>query len=113
MYLKLLSGEEIVSFVRSYNSSLVELIAPLQVNYHQNENNSIQVSLGKWLPLTDNVIMAIQSNNVCTMTYPNDQTIETYTKTINHMNMIEQQKLDKDKPAHPLYSWDHDGLLPN
>ena len=114
MLLKLSSGEEIVTYIRKYNTTLLEIVMPLQVNYIHDENtNSVNVNLSKWLPLTSQQIMSIKHDTVCTILQPNSQTLEAYTKTINQINEVEIRKQDKTTPIHPLYSWDHDGLLPN
>lgn len=99
MFLKLITGENIVSFVEMNDEYLI-LKEPLQI-FVQNTSRGSLVRLSQWIPFVEEKTHIIKRNSVLLITNPEEEMCKYYLETISivfHQRVdIENNKINQDE----------------
>ena len=94
VYLKLVSGENILTYVDSVDEEYVNVYKPIQIHIKNTTNGSVLRS-SKWIPFTEQNNFPIKSRNVLIIATPAEDMIDYYHETLDVLDDIELNKDEK------------------
>ena len=89
LYLKLVSGEHIISFVDTIDNEYVVLDKPLQL-FVQNSVKGAAVRVAKWIPFIEDHLLSVKQNHILMYSKPTQDIEDCYFEAINALSDEEE-----------------------
>jgi len=110
VYLKLVSGESIISYVETIDEEYVQTYKPVQLHTINSMNGSL-IRTTKWIPFTNQNSFPIKVKNILLIATPTEDIIKYYLNSLDALDDEEENYLleEKDKWDEVFYDEDEDG----
>ncbi len=89
LYLKLITGENLISKIDTVNDEYINLDKPLQIFIHNNPYGAV-VRLAKWIPFINEDLVSIKINHVVISSYPDDDLKKYYLEAVNKLEETQE-----------------------
>lgn len=89
LYLKLITGENLISKIDTVNDEYINLDKPLQIFIHNNPYGAV-VRLAKWIPFINEDLVSIRINHVVISSYPDDDLKKYYLEAVNKLEETQE-----------------------
>jgi hypothetical protein len=93
LFLKLITGENLISKIDTVNDEYVNLDKPLQIFIHNNPYGAV-VRLAKWLPFINEDLISIKLNHIIISSHPDEDLGNYYLEAVNKLEH-EQEELEQ------------------
>ena len=90
LFLKLITGENLISKIDTANEEYVNLDKPLQIFIHNNPYGAV-VRLAKWIPFINEDSVSIKVNHIVISSQPDEGLCQYYLEAVS--------KLEQDKES--------------
>ena len=110
VYLKLVSGESIVSYVETIDEEYVQTYKPVQLHTINSMNGAL-IRTTKWIPFTDQNDFPIKVKNILLIATPTKEIEKYYIRSLEVLDSREEDYLleEKEDWDEVFYDEDEDG----
>tara|TARA_R110000851_G_scaffold123698_2_gene253591 strand:- start:307 stop:735 length:429 start_codon:yes stop_codon:yes gene_type:complete len=108
VYLKLVNGENLISYVETIDDEYVHVCKPLQIHTINTEEGAL-IRTTKWIPFTKESDFPIKVNNILLIATPTEGIVKYYLRSLDVLDDGEEDYLLEEKEDHydaDIGAWD-------
>ncbi len=99
LYLKLVTGEDIVAEVEDSDPDFYYVTVPIRVHTINTEAGAV-MRASKWIPFIPDKTFQIDARNVIVVAEANQEVIEYYHSVVNKLESLDGYELDEEVDAY-------------
>jgi hypothetical protein len=101
IYLKLITGEDIVTYVDTANEEYVSIHKPVQFFMHNTTKGAV-IRSAKWIPFSDEIDLVLRTKDIVLSLKPTNDILNYYLETV--VILDQRDGLTEEREYNSIYS---------